>query len=149
MNTNLTKEQLAQKISLVKVAVAEAQAGNFDLLDALELLDKNRRLFDINGETYKLLYGIWEGGRLRRFAYGTHFDDEFFEFCDTWSVFVIVDFNGNVLYDKNALIDWTTVSQLEEHRFINEVFGTEDRDLFWAVSVVRAHRKRVRMAEAA
>ena len=148
MNKNLTKEQLTQKISLAKVAVAEAQAGNFDLLDALEFRNKDRRSFNIDGRAYTLLYGIWEGGRLQRFAYGTY-DDEYFEFEDIWNVFFIVDFNGNVLYDKNALIDWTTVSQLEEDRFINQVFDTEKRDLFWADSVVRKYKKRMRTAEAA
>lgn len=61
--------------TMQREAMKRARAGNFELADAMELLSKGRmRAGHHYGGTWHehdLQFGIWIGGRLQAFAYGT------------------------------------------------------------------------------
>lgn len=79
-------------------AISRAQSGDFELADAMELACDERQTFVHRGGEYDLLFGIWEGGRLRRLAYGSELPDENEEPDEVFeTVSLIVDLNGSVL----------------------------------------------------
>ncbi|MFO3704397.1 hypothetical protein ACI6Q5_05295 [Xanthomonas codiaei] len=103
-------------------AIARAQRGDWELADAMELACQERMTF--NG-TYELLFGIWEGGRLRRFAYGEACDDDAdMQFVND-SVRLIVDLNGNVL--QRAEVD---------HELDSSLLSSVERTRLWANSIL-------------
>ncbi|WP_311238276.1 MULTISPECIES: hypothetical protein [unclassified Xanthomonas] len=103
-------------------AIARAQRGDWELADAMELACLERMTF--NG-AYALLFGIWEGGRLRRFAYGEACDDDAdMQFVND-SVRLIVDLNGNVL--QRAEID---------HELDSSLLSSVERTRLWANSIL-------------
>ena len=135
-------------------ALAHAQAGDFELLDALELLDEDRQSFDKDSKSYPFLYGIWKGGRLQLFAYGNDYDDEFF-FLDCYedfffpscAAFFVTDFNKNILYDEKSFVDWSKTSMDEENRLCDSVTSCVERDQDWATSVLEKFQEKIKPTE--
>ena len=132
-------EKLDQTFPFAHYALAYAQAGDFELLDALELLDEDRQSFDKDGESYPLLYGIWEGERLQLLAYGEDYDDHCF--------FIVSDLNNNIVYDKESYSDWEKTYSYEEDRLFERIASDEGRDQNWATSVLEKFQEKIKPTE--
>ncbi|MBB5885433.1 hypothetical protein DYQ93_11605 [Xanthomonas sp. LMG 8992] len=101
MTTTLTRIQ--------RDAMRQAQAGNWRLADAMELVCEGRRVFvlPISGGmhvTYHLQMGFAVGGRLRLFAYSyarNLTDLDAADHADADSIALITDLDGNVVFDED------------------------------------------------
>lgn len=89
--------------TIQRVAMVNAQSGDWTLADAMELACPARGEF----QGYELLYGIRQGGRLQFFVYGVwggSEDDEDQEVYDT-TVYRVANLNGDVVYAQDIGID--------------------------------------------
>ncbi len=137
-STPATSGVITSLDSMQREAMRRALAGDFELADAMELLSKGRmRAGHHHSGTWHehdLQFGIWIGGRLQAFAYGsplTCYDDECTDVdcaCDDDAdTKLVIGLDEAVLY--NALDDTDIPDQF-----------TTGRSPTWAQGVVDAYR---------
>jgi len=113
-------------------AMSRAQAGDWDLADAIELCCEGRLHVDYRGGRLDLLFGIWEGGRLRRFAYGQAIEDDLDPDMVYDDVMVVTDLNGNRLYDR---------SRVDEPPTDPALYSSHERTPIWALKVLADYQR--------
>ncbi|WP_207911784.1 hypothetical protein [Stenotrophomonas sp. ATCM1_4] len=121
--------------AMQREAMRRALAGDFELADAMELLSKGRMRGGamVNGRwhEYDLQFGIWIGGRLQAFAYGSEFDqDDDDSYIDTR---LVLDLNGDTLFSAAPDDDYPDVPS----QYLN------GRTPVWAQTVVDSYNERL------
>jgi hypothetical protein len=98
---------------LQREAMRRAIDGDWELADAMELVERGRGALSRHGQDYTLLFGLWVGGRLRQFVWGDVLDEDDEDYEDDeddedelvaalsadHDISLVTDLNDNVLFD--------------------------------------------------